>query len=808
MRRCVAGLSLLILVMAGAAACTSGADSAASTDHAATPATGVFQAPTKKQLARGVRLGDQTDQFLAAVAAHGSTVVAVGADTSSNVTRPLFVVSSDGGRTWRRGSVEGDSLPDDLGDSAADEVVRGDDEFLASGTRSNGVPALWTSTDGLEWTMVETADLPFTPQDTVDAITWANGTYLAAGVNSRRAGKASDRVIVWRGKDATSWQRHDLAKTVRDVPGSPSVADIAVAGKRVLVAGTYEDNTITDQPDRLALWLSTDSGRSFHLERTSRQLGGGYRAYSQAVAVARGEFHIAASGDGLSETLHGRSSWDPVVVSSSPDGWTTQADPAMSSVAQEHPATIFQVGQRWVIATNSAANSGDAAVYAGSSYQQTARLRAPSLTGRGDQYVADGVAVGDRAILVGFDSRSGSTEPAVWQLKGDELSVVDLPSAVSSGEPSVAIDQLVATERELVAVGSSANSPVAWRADETISWRAQGLPGRSERVESVWINDAVAVGRRVVAVGIVRSGHGGDGSVWIRGKKGTWRQITPSTLSLRDDGGYGSVNLTAVAGDGKDLIATANRYVNGADEIRPFYSHDAGRTWHTAFGTNEVPLSDSDEFFGVTRFTDFRAPQNGTVSVNDVIHADQGWVMGGGRSRAGKGARPVVWRSDTGFTWSEPTALPMPDHAYSANVSVLSVSADQVLAAGSVSRRAADPEPSWISWVSDDGGKTWQIGTQVATSKVSVGQVLEVDGGYLALGGVGAWAARDTAAWVSADGLSWREVDLGLAHPDGPGGQYLTHGVVHDGELHVVAADIRPTGGTLRAQSVAVPEVE
>ncbi|KRF19997.1 hypothetical protein ASG90_19935 [Nocardioides sp. Soil797] len=770
--------------------------------------TGELKAPTKKQLADGVRLGDQTDESLSAVAVHGKTVVAVGAQNSSNLTHALFVVSADGGRTWRQGTVDGKTLPDDLGAAAADEVVWGDDGFLATGTRTNGVPVLWRSSDGKEWDLLETDDMPFTSKDSINATTWSEGTYLAVGVNSKPAGRASNRVVVWRSRDGVTWRRHDLADTLRQVSGSISVADVAVAGRRVLVVGTIDD-TGAEQSDRLGLWLSKDAGRTFSLEKTRSDLGSAGRTYAQALAVHRGEFHLAVSGGGLSSFLHGQSSWDPVVVASGPNGWLGYADRAMSSVADEHPTSIFRAGNKWVITANRSSNSdGDAALYTGDDYLHMEQLTTSSMSGRGDQYFADGVAVGNRAVLVGATSRSGSTEPMVWLLDGKKVSVAHLPAGATGGEPTVGVADMVVANGEVVVVGSAADSPVAWTGTDTTSWKSQGLPGLSEQVPAAWIQDAVTMRKgRVLAVGTQSWGNGRDGVVWTRGRNGSWRKATPPALNLRTERGYGTAEPAAVATHGNDLVIAANRYIEGRAEIRPFYSHDGGKSWHVGSGTNEVSLSESEDSYGITRWADFAAPLNGDLAVNDVARVEQNWVMGGFRSNPRKGDRPVVWRSDTGVTWSAPTQLPMPDDAHGAGVTMLTVHGEQVLATGWVVRHESDAEPSWVSWTSDDGGRTWQIGVQVATSKASVNQVLELEDGYLALGDVGASAAADTRAWVSADGLHWDEVDLGLVHADGPGAQSIALGVISKGQLHVVTGDIRPTSGSVRTQTVAIPDI-
>lgn len=804
MRRIHAVSAIITLLLSAMTACTSDqADDGGSRD----PVVHEFAAPTKKQLARGVRLGDQTNQALNAVAARGKTVVAVGWEDAANLTRALFLVSTDGGASWQRGDVDAESIPDDLGDSGAYDVTWGADGFVAIGWRGDGRPAVWASKDGVRWQLNEQPPATFGTGDDLDAITWSQGTYFVAGTNEKKVGSATDRVVVWRSRDATTWRRVDLAQTLRGVQGTPSVDDIAVLDKQVLVAGGIEDIT-ADQPDRLAMWLSTNRGRSFGLAPTAPDLGGGYRAYSQAITTHDGSFHAAASGDGLSDTLHGESSWDPVVVRHGSDGWTTHVDAATSSRAEEHPSTIFRSQGRWVVATQASLDSDvDAGIYVGADYSAMTKVTAPTLAGRAPQEINDGVAVKDHAILVGSDARSGSTEPAIWRLEGARASRVSLPRSLSAGDPSVAISELVSVGDRFVAAGTVAQSPVVCSGDGD-RWQAEGLEGRSDSVPELVMSDAAVVGRgRVVAVGQQARGLGTDAVLWVRGRKGKWQSLWSPVLRNRSEGGYGSLAPKAIGVAGREVVVAVDRYINGRSEIAPFYSRDGGRTWSASTSLNFVHPSENDEFFGRTKWREFRAPENGTVTTTNVAKGSRGWLLAGNVQRSGEGERPAIWRSDDGSTWGALKRLPLPKGAYGAVLSALAVRGKQIVATGRVTRSASDQQPSWVSWVSTNGGKSWRLGVPVADRATAAADLVRLEDGHLVVGSTGPPTSRDVAAWTSADGLTWQEVDLGVVHAEGAGSQSVTQAVIHGERLHLIGFDRPPQGGVVWFESVPIPEV-
>lgn len=793
--------ALLSLVLV--AACTS----EGSSDADEKPTAPRLEAPDQSQLAEDVRLGDQTDQSLFAVDTHDESAVAVGYAMTESLQRPLVATSSDGGESWQQGEVDPETVPEETGNAVMFDVAAGEGQFVATGWTENGPPGVWSSEDGTSWQMHELDPEVFGPRDSIEAIVWSDGRYYAAGTNSRSAGKSTNRPIVWTSEGGQTWTRVDLARTVRGLTGSIDVDDVAVQGDQVLVVGGVEDNNNSDQLNGIVLWMSKNAGRSFERESTPSTLGGDYRAYAAAAHADGGNFHIAASGDGLSEG--NSASWDGVVVTQRSGGWTTVQDRAMSSPDDERPSTIFKVDDRWALAANLGGTRGDARVYLGHSYEALDKVRSPSLNGRGEQVVEDGASV-DRhkesvGLLVGSSSRSGSMEPMIWRLRGKKLQPVTLPKEISAGAPTVYATALVHTGTTYLGLGNVADSPVTWSSDDFRSWTPEGLPGRDEKVPYVDLFDGV---RRpdggVLAVGSRAYGDGQDVMVWLRYPEGNWQEKRSVDLAERSDGGYGSTTAASVAIKGKKAVIAASRFINGREEIRPFFSEDGGESWEAGEGTRQTELSDDEEHSGFTEYPAFRAPVNGSAAANAVVKTPGRWVIGGERSEAGTGDRPAVWLSRDGERWQEPQRLPMPKGAYGASVDQLINRGAHVVALGSMYHSESDPEPGWVSWTSADGGRTWKVGF-MHDEPGFVADVVMTKDRFYAVGGRGEGATRDAALWASEDGREWEPVDLDLEHGDGRGRQYFSSAVVVGDELHVLVADVSVEGGGVFAETMPLP---
>ena len=73
------------------------------------------------------------------------------------------------------------------------------------GWMAEGTDAIWTSPDGLSWTLAATHGItPQQPGDTVNVVTSTPDGFLAAGNQQTSAGQ---QAVIWTSRDGVTWQR-------------------------------------------------------------------------------------------------------------------------------------------------------------------------------------------------------------------------------------------------------------------------------------------------------------------------------------------------------------------------------------------------------------------------------------------------------------------------------------------------------------------------------------------------------------------------------------------------------------------------
>jgi hypothetical protein len=758
-----------------------------------------FTAPSGDALPRGVRLGDQSDQALHGVAASDEVVVAVGSDESANVVTPLFLTSLDRGLTWTRSTEEGAPSADEW----PHLIAFGNDTFIAIGYANDGRPAVWASADGGKWTRHPTDRQAFKSTDSVSGIRYVDDAFYLTGATDTPRGASTAGGLLWTSDDGTSWQRVDLRRHgLGKLGGEAEVADMAVTDGQVVLAMNVTDRTRGDQPDRIEIWRSRDRMRSFRRDPTIPSFAGSYRAYAQGLIMANEDLVLAASGDGLSENT-----WDGVLMTS-PAGssaWTMVAPPALSTAGEEHPSVVLLLDNVYLVAAN-LTDTNDAVVAAGSGLEALRAVRHRSLRGRAEQIVADGASLGREAILVGSTGASGSKEAAIWRYADGSLRQVRLPKEARGGRASAYLNDVLATDDGFVGVGLSAESPVAWISDDFEGWEARGLTGRSTDVTTAW-GRALAnlADDGVVAVGALVRPLGLDAAVWVRDGDGHWHTVEDPALTLRNENGYGAVEPRDVAANGRAVVIAATAYVDGRQEAHPLVGSADGRAWSIGVGTRWVPLTTDETALRRTPYPAFRASDNGSVEMNAVTSTGRTFVIGGARGEPGRGTKAVVWRSRDGEVWSDPTTLPRMPGYHSASLSAFATLGDTLIGVGDVQKRPAETETGWASWISADGGVTWERGDVVAPRRAHAYQVISIPGGFLAMGATGPDSDLEAAAWTSPDGRGWTPIDLGIEAMSGPGRQVLVDGIVDGHRLQVVGSNEPPGGGGYYAASVDLP---
>jgi hypothetical protein len=176
----------------------------------------------------------------------GDTVVAVG---SQNTATPFFRVSSDGGLTWTTAAI---------GSQAGS--VTGHPATIAAGGPGGwvalGPNAIWTSTNGLAWTLISDHGLA-APGETITGLVKDSWGYLASGTSAR-----SGTGLVWTSLNGLTWRQRTAAQFgLSNTHGERvfAMTDAATDWNVTLVTGS----ATLDGKTCAYVWRSLDLGASW-----------------------------------------------------------------------------------------------------------------------------------------------------------------------------------------------------------------------------------------------------------------------------------------------------------------------------------------------------------------------------------------------------------------------------------------------------------------------------------------------------------------------------------------------------------------
>ncbi|TCO50465.1 hypothetical protein EV646_102539 [Kribbella antiqua] len=795
------GLRVIIsCLVLGLAACTSssGSNRLASDRPVARPID--FDQPTTPQAAdKAYPPGDRTSQALQAAAVRDKRVVAAGFDESFNLSRPLFLSSDDGGGTWVRRELDQDSVDRSSTSEGVTDLAAGPAGFVAVGYGYPGT-VLWHSPDGVSWRRLPENAKVFPETDSVSAITATTSGFAMIGSSSLGQG----RLVYWQSADGTTWRRTDgppigLKPTVA---GDVGATEIVAHGTTVVISGNLSTPANSKQTDRLQYWYSTNGGRSFRTAAIRGEIASDYRLYNNALAAADGKFVALVQGSGFDDS--GDGSWDGVVLEGGPNGasWRVVAKPwVLGSAYEEIPGTLVKAGNDWVATAMMTSGTVDTTVAVGPTWKQFADgTDVDSQRGRGDQVVTDSVAVGNDALLVGSNNRSGSNEPAIWRYRESRVSPIALPAEASAGRASSSVNTLVRAGRELVAVGDVSGAPTGWTRSGS-TWPATTLPGRKNGV-TIYQRDAAATADgRVVAVGEKSLPIGRRAVVWVRAANGRWTEADSPIFGVQAKSPYGGPSAEAIAIGPSGWVVVGQRHDgDGHFDAWSAYSKD-GKTWTEGVGGQVLPVGD-DERTRRTRSRNLRSVGTDEAEMRTVLAVGSRFVAGGDR---GDGS-PAVWLSPNGSDWKTVVKLPLAKGMHSATLRSLGRIGNSLVAIGDYERKDGDAEGGWTSWTSKDGGLTWTAAPAAVPTRAFAGGLVSVPNGLIALGHTGARDDIDAAAWFSRDGRTWTAVPLPGERIKGPGRQGLSSAVPVDGKLLAVAFDVPPYGGGFYTLEIDLPK--
>ncbi|MEV0195391.1 hypothetical protein [Nonomuraea sp. NPDC050691] len=671
--------------------------------------------------------GDGSNQVLNDMASTGKTVVAVGSDTTSPTPRPLFLVSSDSGKTWRLGQVSGGATT-----STVRRVVGGGGRWLAiGGDPAGGGRGLWTSADGLGWAAVEESGLAaFRNGDVVADIARTRSGFVAVGGTALADGGLGP--AAWWSADGRAWQRTDL----RELDAFDLRAVVARGDTVVAVArpAQGEGSRVVRSADGGRTWRAT----GFQLPEALPRAG--------SLAVLPKQFMLVPTRQ---RTVEGT-----VRVYCSPSGeqWAQCGSigglggesPGVESVIT-HPGGVAVVAQA-KLDSYAVLNSSDGRTWtkrADLSGLRGATLRGFTITqsgtllAGGDRAAAD---VDNQLVLLSAPPRGDASRVRLADVEG--LSRI---ARQTSG--------LAAHDGRYVAVGSASGDAGIWTSLNWKSWTSMSLGGPREQELA-----DVAHGRRGwLAAGSTQAGIGVTEPLLVSSDDGhSWRTI-PATGDLARAQDHTRLAVTAVAA-GPDGYVLAGEDTNASGGTGP-------ALWFTR---------------DLRKFTRSRKlPQGGTgVRVHDLAATPDGYVAVG-VAGGGDGERGVVWVSEDGLNWKARKRL-VPDGASSAGLSQVAAYQDRLVAIGVARVQGARRV---FAAVSRDDGASWSTAWLPAEKAADVEDLAATDQGLVAVGWHGTQGDADSAAWISQDGTSWTRSDLTKDRLGGPGMQWLAAVTVAGSEV-------------------------
>ncbi len=177
------------------------------------------------------------------IVAVGNKIVTTGSQESGGgVVRQQFFVSADGGATWYQAPMQQPGGGRPTAGSVAGRIAGGPRGWLAEGPH-----AIWTSKDGLSWTLAATHGIaPQLPGDSIEVVTATADGFLAAG-------GAENQAVIWISPDGTTWQRLTATKLGLNAAG--------ITPTNIQYATSRGNDTLIS--DGSSVWLSSDGGTSW-----------------------------------------------------------------------------------------------------------------------------------------------------------------------------------------------------------------------------------------------------------------------------------------------------------------------------------------------------------------------------------------------------------------------------------------------------------------------------------------------------------------------------------------------------------------
>jgi hypothetical protein len=642
-------------------------------------------------------------QTIDRVVASGNTIVTMGSQTSDGLVRQQFFASTDGGATWRLASVHAPGGgPAPLG-HVASRLAGGPGGWLAVGPQ-----AIWTSPDGLNWTLAATHGIsPQLPGDQVLVLTNTAQGFLAAGEAATAGG--GTQAVIWTSRDGLTWQRKTAAQLGLTALGGTAqgIVYAAAHGPDTVISGG-----VAGGGNVAAAWLSTDGGSTWAAVTIPADHGAGASVTglgfdgSGLVAVRPGQGANGAP-DGVAYfspnghdwqyagTVDAAGGWSPGVVKGSTNGFVVTGT---TTAGQIVAYTSTGTGATWS-PTGSLGDTSAESVHS-------------ATVGAGGAVIAVGAtpggALGRQPVFL-TASKAGAVRP---------VSLTAIPGGIV---PELAVNALAAAGGEQIAVGSADGYPAIWRQTPgSTSWTlvsslsvASGYPGLSA-LTSVTHGPAgwLAVGE--------------PGPIVLSSADGrTWQREGQITSDLA-----GASGLVTAANPAGYVIAANVAAAGGSATAALWWSRNL-TSW-----TRETSMNDTDGAGQVL-----------------AVGADASEFMAVGSD----GGHPAVWTTTDGQDWTT-IPLGLPPGASAAALTQVAIEGDHVVALGQLTK-AGGPVP--FAELSANGGASWlekPFGS--AGPGVAVTALTASSGGFTAASQSGSPGQQSVQIWTSATGSAWSSAQV------------------------------------------------
>jgi len=633
------------------------------------------------------------------VVASGNTIVTMGSQTSDGVVRQQFFVSTNGGATWRLASLHApDGGPAPLGHMAS-RLAGGPGGWLAVGPK-----AIWTSPDGVTWTLAATHGItPLLPGDQFLVITSTAQGFLAAGEAAASGG--GTQAVIWTSRDGLTWQRktgEQLGLTALGSAAQGIVYATARGDDTVISGGVTSGGTNVS-----AAWLSTDGGSTW----TAVTIPVGHGAGSSI----RG---LAFDGSGLIAVRQGQVGGPGGVAYFSSNGQQWNYAGTIDATGGWSLDNVVKGSDNGFVVTG-ATTAGQLVAYTsigtGTTWQPTGSLGQAA----SEELNSANVGAGDTVIAVGSTLGSKISQQAVFLEASPTGTVRPVSTAAIAGGlvPELAVNGLATAGGAQIAVGSADGYPAVWR-------QAAG-GGPWSLVSSLPVVSTYPGLSALTSVTHGSAGWlaaGGPGPVMLTSTDGTTWQRASGSITKELAG----VSAVVTAANPSGYVIAANLAASGSGGTAELWWSPNLTSW--------------------TRVT----------SMNDTNGAGQVLAIGADAHEfiavGSDGGHPAVWTTTDGKDWTT-IPLGLPSGASAAALQQVAINGDHVVALGQATK-AGQSVP--FAELSANGGASWQeapFGS--AGPGTAVTALTASSGGFTAASQSGGPGQQDAQIWTSATGSAW-----------------------------------------------------